>query len=61
VSRWLKQVNAYLRAGNVLPELPAPLKEKPKALDPKVLDMGKNQDGRTLRQRSRGNSNADGK
>jgi hypothetical protein len=51
VSRWLKQVKAYLEAGNVLPALePA---SKPKAMPPDLLDMGARIDAHTPRQRQR--------
>jgi hypothetical protein len=53
VSKWLTQVKAWLEAGNVLPDLLKPLNEQPKGIDPEVLDMGKRQDGRAERQRSK--------
>ncbi len=50
VSRWLKQVEEYLNAGNVLPPI-KPLTSEPQSMDPKILDMSKRQDGCTPRQR----------
>jgi hypothetical protein len=51
VSRWLKQVAAFIEAGNVLPSL---LETPPTdTVDPNVIDMGQRQDGRTPRQRKR--------
>ena len=51
VSRWLKQVEEYMAAGGVLPELPK--MDKPTAIDPSKIDMGERQDGRTPHQRKR--------
>ncbi len=51
VSKWLKQVKDYMEAGGVLPELP--MMDKPTAIDPSKIDMGKRQDGRTPHQRER--------
>ena len=50
VSRWLKEVEAYLKAGNVLPSI-EPLAAAPRAIDPRIIEMGERQDGRTPRQR----------
>ena len=61
VSRWLKEVDEYLKAGNILPDLSAALTQKPQSIDPKIIDMGKRQDSRTPRQRVRSDSNADDK
>ena len=61
VSRWLKEVEGYLKVGNILPGLPATLTEEPPSIDPKIIDMGKRLDGRTPRQRRRRDLNADDK
>ncbi len=58
VSRWLKQVEEYLKAGNVLPTID-PLTSQPDSMDPNTLDMGKRQDGRTPRQRDRRDPDSD--
>jgi hypothetical protein len=58
VSRWLKDVESYLAAGNILPTLPS-LISQPRSIDPATLDMGKRQDSRTPRQRERRNSDSD--
>jgi len=50
VSRWLKQVHKFLKAGNILPEFPAAT-QKPIAIDPERLDIGRRQDGRIRNQR----------
>jgi hypothetical protein len=52
VSRWLKEVDEYLRAGNSLPPLDA-LPAKPQSIDPEIIELGERQDGRTVRQRER--------
>ena len=52
VSKWLKAVDAFLEAGGVMPSLKT-LDEQPTAMDPRVLDMGARQDGRTPRQRDK--------
>ena len=60
VSRWLTQVKEYLKAGNVLPDIPAEgLKQKPEAIDPSVIEMGARQDGQTPRQRQRRSEDSD--
>jgi len=51
VSRWITQVKEWLAAGNVLPKLLDPLKEKPEAMDPKFLDQGERLDHRAKHQR----------
>lgn len=55
VSRWLKQVDDYMKAGNVLPTIPPPTFQ-PQSIDPEIIDMGERQDGRTPRQRDRGDT-----
>ncbi|MBH07001.1 MAG: hypothetical protein CMJ20_11845 [Phycisphaeraceae bacterium] len=50
VSRWLRDVEKYLKDGNVLPELPK-LEGRPAYIDPNVITMGKRRDGLTKRQR----------
>jgi hypothetical protein len=51
VSRWLKQVRSWLKAGNILPDLTADDGAKPKIkpMDPARLDRG---DGRRKATRS---------
>ena len=51
VSRWLKQVEEYMAAGGVLPKLSK--MDKPAAIDPSKIDLGKRQDGLTPHQRKR--------
>ena len=58
VSRWLGQVEAYLAAGNILPDLPH-LEKEPPSVDPAVIDMGSRQDRRTPRQRTRRDPDSD--
>lgn len=58
VSRWLGQVEAYLKAGNILPALPG-IRGEPQPLGPEVLDMGERQDHLTPRQRKRRDPDAD--
>jgi hypothetical protein len=53
VSRWLRQAEAFVRAGGVLPGLPDVPSLKPIPVDPERLDLGPRQDGRTERQRGR--------
>ena len=50
VSRWLRQTEKWIEAGNVLQLLPK-LDSKPQSVDPEILDMGKRQDGRAPHQR----------
>jgi hypothetical protein len=59
VSRWLKQVKAWLKAGNVLPDLTPTRHPKPQPMDPERIDLGERQDGRARRQRGRRNSDHD--
>jgi len=60
ISRWLSQVEKYLKAGNILPDLPAPM-GKPQSIDPAVLDMGARVDHRAPRpsERRRNDSHAE--
>ena len=58
VSRWIKQVRAFLKAGNVLPDLEG-LTRKPDAVDPGAINMGRRQDRRTKRQRLRRDEGAE--
>jgi hypothetical protein len=50
VSRWIKEVKEFVKAGNILPDPP---KTSPKILttDPATIDRGERQDGLTRRQR----------
>jgi len=60
VSRWLKQVKAWLEAGNVLPDLTTTTRtRKPRPLDPEKIDLGERQDGRANHQRERRSSDED--
>jgi hypothetical protein len=52
VSRWLKLVKTFLRAGNVLPDLPEPSRREAH-MDPSKIDLGARQDGLAKRQRER--------
>lgn len=58
VSRWLDQVEEYLKAGGIFPTLD-PLTHKPDSVDPSVIEMGQRQDGRTPRQRNRRSDDSD--
>lgn len=58
VSRWLKQTDAYRKAGGIFPDLPA-LTEQPHAIDPTFIDIGERQDQHTPRQRQRRDPDAD--
>ena len=55
VSRWLKHVDRYLVAGNVLPQIDG-LSSQPQSVDPNIIDMGQRQDRRAHRQRARRDS-----
>jgi hypothetical protein len=59
VSRWLKDVKAWLEAGNVLPDLTTIRNTKPMPMDPERIDLGERRDGRAKRQRGRRNSDDD--
>ncbi len=59
VSRWLKHVREWNEAGNVPPDLPKPLREKPKDFDPANIDLGARLDHRTERQRDRRSDDSD--
>ena len=58
VSRWLLRVDEYRKAGGIFPDLPS-LTEKPRPVDPTIVEMGKRQDGLTPRQRPRRDPDAD--
>ncbi len=58
VSKWLRQVEEYQKAGGIVPDVEK-LNAKPQAMDPGFLDMGPRLDGRTPRQRSRRDPDAD--
>jgi hypothetical protein len=53
VSRWLKQVKAFLGGGSVFPEATNRRALEVTFMDPQLLDRGQRQDGRTKRQRGR--------
>ena len=59
VSRYLKQVKEWIKAGNVLPEIAAPLPSKPRPIDPERIDLGEQREGRAKHQRGRRNSDRD--
>jgi hypothetical protein len=50
ISRWVKQVKAFLKAGNILPPLPEPCRREA-PMDPRKIDLGPRQDGLAKRQR----------
>jgi hypothetical protein len=52
VSRAIAEVKRWTDAGNTLPNIELP-PARPQAVDPKKLDLGANQDGRTKRQRGK--------
>jgi hypothetical protein len=53
VSKWLAKVKRWKDSGNAMPEIPQnePLHEKPLAMDPDKIDLGRRPDGRTEGQR----------
>jgi hypothetical protein len=51
ISRWLRRVADWIRAGNVLPPLPDAAESQPTAMHPEQLDIGPRRDGRAKRQR----------
>jgi hypothetical protein len=51
ISRWLGQVRAWLKAGNILPELPTADRASTTRMDPADIDRGARLDHRTKRQR----------
>ena len=54
VSRWIKKAKAWIKAGNVFPDLLEQDSSQPvKAMDPDILDRGARQDRRTKRQRDK--------
>lgn len=57
VSRWLKDVENYLAAGNVLPN-PTP-SSRARPIDPSAINEGRRRDGRTPRQRHRRDPDSD--
>jgi HEAT repeat protein len=52
ISRWIARVVEWIKAGNVLPDMPG-RSGRPRSIDPKVIDMGARQDSRTPRQRGK--------
>jgi hypothetical protein len=52
VSRYLQQVEAYRKAGGIFPDLSEPA-EKPRPIDPALIDMGARVDRHTTQQRQR--------
>ncbi len=59
ISRWLKQVKGWIKAGNVLPDLHQSLDKKPTPMDPGRLDLGERMDRRAKHQRDRRTSDHD--
>lgn len=59
VSRWLSQVNAWIEAGNVLPNLPSTKPSRSVAMDPGKLELGARRDGLTPRQRAQRSEDSD--
>jgi hypothetical protein len=59
ISRMLKRVKEWTKAGNVLPEQTQALNSKPAPINPERLDLGERQDGRAKRQRGRRTSDRD--
>jgi len=43
-----------VKAGNILPDLPAGQRQKPQDIDPEIIDLGQRLDRRSKRQRERG-------
>lgn len=57
VSRAVDRVEAWMKAGNVLPDIEsAKVKSSKVQVSPDILDMGERSDGRALRQRQKHNS-----
>jgi hypothetical protein len=59
ISRWLKQAEEWIGAGNVLPDFSDAHASKPTPMDPERIDLGERQDGRARHQRGRRNSDRD--
>jgi hypothetical protein len=59
VSRWLKQTEAFVEAGGVLPQIQPLSRNKPTPIDPERIDLGRRQDGRAKRQRPRRDPDGD--
>ncbi len=59
ISRWLKDVENWIAAGNILPPQPEPLDSQPRSIDPEHIDMGAPQEHRPERQRGKRNSSRD--
>jgi hypothetical protein len=55
ISKWLAKVKRWKDEGNTMPEIPQnePLHEKPIAMDPEKLGLGRRPDGRTEGQREK--------
>jgi hypothetical protein len=53
ISRYLATVRAWVDAGNVLPAIQEPPPRLGQSVDPNVIDMGANREGRTKRQRGK--------
>ena len=59
VSRWIKQVEEWIKAGNVFPSLPKMERKKPDTSEPRTLELGPRKDHRTPRQRERRSEDSD--
>jgi hypothetical protein len=59
ISRMLKRVNEWLKAGGKLPEQPEPLTSKPTPMDPERIELGPNPEHRPKHQRNRQTSDGD--
>lgn len=59
ISRWLKKVNEWISAGNILAPLPVALDSKPKPMDPRKLDCDKRRDGRAKHQKHKRKADRD--
>jgi hypothetical protein len=57
VSRAIADVNEWVAAGNKLPEFQMPPPRSVQSVDPNVLDLGANREGRTKRQRGKSDEN----
>lgn len=51
VSRWLEEAARWIEAGNVFPDMPPVTRSRPMPIDPERLDLGRQQENRTHRQR----------
>jgi hypothetical protein len=59
ISRWLRQVETWIKAGNILPDLRQSSTSKPKPMDPERIDLGRHGEHRPKHQRNRRSSDGD--